>query len=222
MAPKEWRQRMLATTRGRVLSLLRWGPRTVSELAASVDLTDNAVRLHLAALERDGLVEQEGVRRGASKPAHVYQLTREAENIFPKAYATVLSEVLALVREQRGTDGLEAFLRSVGQRAGERARAGNLTLRDRVDAAVAVLGELGGLADVVEQDDAFMIRGFSCPLAAIVGEHPEACTLAEELVSGVTGTKVVECCDRRLLRCSFRVEDAEEKRHVTAAHKSGT
>jgi predicted ArsR family transcriptional regulator len=108
MANKHWRQRILATTRGQVLSLLRWGPRTVSELAAAVDLTENAVRLHLSGLERDGLVEQEGVRRGAGKPAHVYQLSREPQNLFPKAYATVLGEVLARIRDEQGRSGLGA------------------------------------------------------------------------------------------------------------------
>lgn len=206
MAAKQWRQRMLATTRGRVLSLLRFGPRTVSELASSVDLTENAIRIQLSALERDGLVEQEGVRRGGGKPAYVYQLTREAEHLFPKAYATILSEVLALMRDQQGGAGLKSFLRSVGQRAGERARSGSPALRERVDAAAGVLGELGGLTAVEEADDSFTIRGYSCPLAAIVGEHPEACALAEELVSAVIGTKVVECCDRSgAPRCSFRI-----------------
>jgi predicted ArsR family transcriptional regulator len=207
VAPKEWRQRMLATTRGRVLSLLRWGPRTVNELASGVDLTDNAVRLHLAALERDGLVEQEGVRRGTSKPSLVYQLTPEAENLFPKAYATVLSDVLSLVRDQRGQEGLREFLRSVGRRAAERVPVGQPSLRDRVDAAVGVLGELGGLVDVVEEKEAFTIRGFSCPLAAIVGQNPEACALAEELVGGITNAQVTECCDRTgTPKCSFRVQ----------------
>ena len=98
--PKQWRQRMLSTTRGRVLALLRWGPRTVNDLARSLELTDNAVRLHLSALERDGLVEQEGVRRGIGKPAHVFQLTSEAESLFPKAYATLLGEVLGMVSER--------------------------------------------------------------------------------------------------------------------------
>jgi predicted ArsR family transcriptional regulator len=206
LVAKQWRQRMLATTRGRVLSLLRWGPRTVTDLARAVDLTENAIRLHLSALERDGLVEQEGVRRGAGKPALMYQLTHEAEGLFPKGYATVLAEVLATMRDREGTAGLEVFLRTVGRRAGERAKSGNPTLRERVDAAVGVLGELGGLADVVEGEDAITIRGFSCPLSTLVAQNPEACALAEELVSGVVGAKVVECCDRSgPPRCSFRV-----------------
>lgn len=203
-----WRERLLATTRGRVLSLLRWGPRTVGDLAGSLDLTDNAVRLHLSALERDGLVVQEGVRRGVGKPAHVYRLSEEAETLFPKAYATVLAEVIDFVREREGRAGLDEFLRAVGRRAGTRAAARSANLRDRVDAAVALLADLGGLATVREEDDALVIQGFSCPIAAIVGANPEACGLAEELVSGVVGAPVSECCDRShgVPMCAFRVQ----------------
>jgi predicted ArsR family transcriptional regulator len=204
--PRQWRQRLLASTRGRVLALLRRGPRTVNELAAELGLTDNAVRLHLSSLERDGLVEQEGVRRGAGKPAQVFRLTAEADSLFPKAYARVLCDVLAFVREREGPAAVEEFVRAVGRRAGERARAEGLALRDRADAAVALLGDLGGLAEVQETGDGILIRGFSCPLAAIVGGHPELCALAEELVSGVVDAPVTECCDRTgIPRCAFRI-----------------
>ena len=58
-------------TRGRLLALLREGAWTVDDLAARLELTDNAVRFHLAALEREGGVAKVGVQRrpGAGKPA---------------------------------------------------------------------------------------------------------------------------------------------------------
>ncbi len=206
MTHHNWQRRLLASTRGRVISLLRTGPRTVNELADSVGLTDNAVRTHLAALERDGLVEQEGVRRALGKPAYVYRLTSAAESLFPKAYATILNSVLGRLREERGSAGLEEFLRLIGHEAGEIARDRSDTLRARVDAAVALLGQLGGLAEVDEEADAFVIRGFSCPLGAVVGSNPEACALAEQLIEGAVGSEVRECCDRSATpRCSFRV-----------------
>src|ERR671928_1702040 len=83
MAGARWDKRFFASTRGRIVALLRRTARTVDELAAALDLTDNAVRAHLATLERDGLVEQQGVRRGAGKPAAAYALTLEAEHLFP-------------------------------------------------------------------------------------------------------------------------------------------
>jgi predicted ArsR family transcriptional regulator len=47
----------------------------LSELATAVGVTDNAVRLHLGSLQREGLVRQSGVRRSVGKPAHVYDVT---------------------------------------------------------------------------------------------------------------------------------------------------
>lgn len=207
MMAKEWRQRMLSSTRGRVLSLLRRGPRTVAELAAAVELTDNGVRTHLAALERDGLVRQEGVRRTGGKPSYVYELTADADALFPKGYASVLSEVLAYVREQSGSEGLRSFVRAVAQRAASRLPFGERAdLRSRVDAAAGVLAELGGLAEVVEEDEAMHIRGYSCPLSSVVKDNPETCALAEELVRSIVGTDVEECCDRTgTPRCAFSI-----------------
>jgi predicted ArsR family transcriptional regulator len=211
MAAQNWQNRILATTRGRVISLLRTGPQTVNELAASLELTDNAVRTHLAALERDGLIEQAGVRRAIGKPAHVYRLTGEIEALFPKAYSTILSGVLAAIREERGSAGLEEFLRRVGHEAGEQARVEDLDLPERIVVALKVLANLGGLGEIEDREDAFVIRGYSCPMGAIVGRNPEACALAEEIVSGVVGTKVTECCDRsETPRCMFRIEKASE------------
>lgn len=206
MSGKGWRQRLLTSTRGRVLALLRWGPGTVAELAEALGVTHNAVRQHVGSLERDGLIEQGGVRRGARKPAQVYRLTSEADAVFPKAYARVLVAVLEQIRGERGREGLEALLRAVGRRSGERARPAGADLRARLDTAAAVLGELGGLARVEEADGAVVIRGFSCPFGSIVGENPEACALAEELVAGIVDAEVRECCDRSgPARCAFRV-----------------
>jgi len=81
-----WNQRFFESTRGRIIMLLRRASRTVEELAQALELTDNAVRAHLATLERDGLVRQRGARRGSGKPAFVYELTSETEQLFPKAY----------------------------------------------------------------------------------------------------------------------------------------
>src|SRR3569833_1901975 len=109
-----WNQKFFKSTRGQIVTLLRRDGRTVEELASEVDLTDNGIRAHLATLERDGIVRQRGsVRRGSGggKPAYVYELTTEAENLFPKAYEPVLRQLLDLLARQLGPEGSEALLR---------------------------------------------------------------------------------------------------------------
>jgi predicted ArsR family transcriptional regulator len=74
-----------------------------------------------------------------------------------------------------------------------------------------VLNELGGLAELEEQDGTLVIRGYSCPLAAVTPDHPEVCRLAEALVAEVAGVPVHECCDRsEMPRCCFEVASADE------------
>ena len=55
--------------------MLRCGASTVNELASSLELTDNAVRV---SLERDRLVRQCGVLRGPHKPHFTYELTADS------------------------------------------------------------------------------------------------------------------------------------------------
>jgi hypothetical protein len=58
---------------------------TVEELARQLGLADNAVRSHLATLERDETVRHAGVRRGVGKPLHDDDLAPEAGQFFLKA-----------------------------------------------------------------------------------------------------------------------------------------
>ena len=209
-----WDEKFFESTRGRMVTLLRRSRRTVAELARALGLTDNGVRAHLAILERDGVVRQRGsVRRssGGGKPAYVYELTSEAEDLFPKAYAPVLGRLLDVLAERLGLEESEALLRSVGRRLVEGKTVPPDSTRARLEAAADVLSELGGLAELEEQDGTLIIRGYGCPLAAVTPDHPEVCRLAEALVAEVAGVPVHERCDRgEKPRCCFEVALADE------------
>lgn len=203
-----WDQKFFESTRGQVVTLLRRAGHTVEELAQALDLTNNGVRAHLATLERDGLVRQRSsVRRsGAGKPAYVYELTPEAEGLFPKAYEPILRRLLDVLSERMGPEESEALLRTVGHRLAEGQIVPEDDAHARIEAAVAVLNELGGLAELEERDGTFVIRGYSCPLAAVVPGHPEVCRMAETLITELAGVPIYEHCDRgERPRCCFEV-----------------
>lgn len=209
MAAGGWRDRILASTRGQVVALLRRSAQTVHDLAGRLELSDNAVRLHLSALERDGLVEQSGTRREwTGKPAFVYRTTEAAEALFQKPYDLVLAELLSVLTERHGDD-IDRLVREVGARLGRTAPPASGDLRTRAAHAAAVLTELGGLAEVVEDERGMRVQGFSCPLGSVTREHPETCRLAEALVAELVGAPVQECCDRaERPRCAFLITTA--------------
>ena len=198
--------KLLGETQVKMLLRLRRSSGTIAELAEELELTDNAVRTHAAALEGQGLIEPAGTRREArGKPARVYGLTRAGEELFPKAYALVLGELVEEVSRSEGRERAVELLRAVGERVAPAPPAGK-DLKARVQAAAGALRGLGGDLEVVREDRGWLLQGYGCPLSAVAAGHPEVCALARALVEEVTGQKVTEACDRsERPRCAFRI-----------------
>ena len=206
MPVTRWDERFFETTKGRILALLRRGSRTIDELASALGVTDNAIRLHVAALERDGVVQQRGVRPTGGKPAYSYEVAPEAERLFTKAYIPVLTQLVGVLEERLSPSELQALLREVGRRIAAARGTSPGTVRAKAEGAATVLPELGGIVDVEEQDGRITLRGFSCPLADAVRAHPATCQAVESLVAELTGGAVQERCDRAgRPRCCFEL-----------------
>jgi predicted ArsR family transcriptional regulator len=204
-----WRKRILESTRGRILDLLRAKEQTVNELAAALDLTDNAVRAHLLSLERDGLIYQAGTQPGFRKPHATYALTAESEQIFPKAYGTLLDLLLTVLARKLSPKELRAAMREVGRRVADNhlLEVEGKPRAQRIEAALDILKELGGSATFHESEGRHFIRGNNgCPLAAATAHHSEACLIAESLLTQIIGAPVKErCIHGKTPSCRFQI-----------------
>ena len=208
-------ERFFDSSRGRIVTLLRGGSMTVNELAAELSLTDNAVRAHLLSLERDRLVRQGGVQKGTRKPHFAYELTEEAEGLFPKAYDAVLNELIEVLKDRFSPKTLDEVLHEVGSELATKfaptERGG--TLESRVQRILNVVEALGGSARIEKDGKHFVIRSGSCPLAAAVSSHPEVCKMAEALVETVVGAPVHEKCNRKdSPQCRFEIAGSTRAR----------
>ncbi|HEY5086072.1 MAG TPA: helix-turn-helix domain-containing protein [Gemmatimonadaceae bacterium] len=205
-----WEQHFGNSTRGRIVAILRRGRRSVDELAAALGLTDNAVRAHIATLERDGVVAQTGARRDGTvgKPATLYGVAEGADTLFSSAYAPALSALVAELGS-RYPDELESLLRGAARRLAKPATG---TFAERVGDAAVLLTELGADADVVPTADGYAIRGHGCALAQAVSARPETCCMVEQLLAEVTGGTVHQQCDREQHppRCAFTISEQRE------------
>jgi predicted ArsR family transcriptional regulator len=196
-------------SRGRITALLRRGVRTVDGLARAVGLTPNAVRQHLATLERDGVVVRRASRREGGpqprgKPATIYEVAPEAEASFSRAYAPVLTALLTALPDHVAQPALGNLLRATGERLAAGAPVAQGDLQARAAAGVALLESLGGIVELSGEGSAFVIRGCSCPLSRAVTARPELCAAIEILLATVTGAHVEEHCDHQNgTRCRF-------------------
>lgn len=203
-------KRFFASTRGRIVALVRGTTKTVNELAKDLDLTDNAVRAHLLSLERDGLIRQSGIQRGTRKPHFAYELTGEAEKLFPKAYDVILNRLIATLKARLSQAAVEDVLKEVGRSlAMSQTMSGKSgDLETRVEKGLKALENIGGAARIEKEESSFFIRSERCPLASAVAEHPEVCSLAETLLSEIIGAEVHEHCNRGgSPRCRFEVTE---------------
>ena len=198
MKSQPWRERLLESTRGQILALLHDQPRTVNDLAAALNITDNAVRAHLVSLQRDGLVQRRGTERGVRKPHVSYGRTADAEHIFPKSYGLLLNHFIASVSRRLSPRQMPAVMREVGHALAHESmfKLKRKNRSERVAAALDVIKRLGGSPAIFRVDGQRIIRGNTCPLAAVTAEHPAACLVVETLLSDITGLPVSEHCTR--------------------------
>src|SRR4029453_5420878 len=196
MGTSGWRARLLESTRGQVLTLLRPGDRTVNEIAEELKITDNAVRAHLVSLERDGLLKPKGTKPGVRRPHVCYGLTPDAEHMFASAYGAVLNNFVAVVRKRLDARSLRAAMRKGGRRIvrARLSRVEGATRTQRIKAVLGLLKEIGGAATICDKNGKLLIRANGCPLAAVTAEYPEACLIVEALLAEGIGTRVKERC----------------------------
>lgn len=203
-----WNKRILSSTRGRIIVLLRSSKQTVSELAQALDVSDNTIRTHLSSLERDGLVQQSGWKAGSRKPHHEYELTTEAEQLFPKSLGLIFNQFITVLNEQFSAEDSEKLFTEVAKRlAAETAEnVKTSSLEERAQAGVDLVSALGGLAEVKKEDDHLLIEGTSCPVASIACEHKQVCQMLAHLISEITQAPVQEKCVRgEKVQCNFEI-----------------
>ena len=195
-------------SRAKILGLLREQDSTVRDLATRLGLTNNAVRAHLVALQKEGLVRRGGLQTGTRKPHIVYALTENAIYAFPNPYGRLLRAFVAVLAKQLSSQTLMGYLRQLGRELArepaQEARDKSPTERRRI--ALNLLVALGGEPSLRTNDGAEFIEGRSCPLAALTGPYPETCVIAQTIISEIIGQPVQQSCVRGPKpRCRFQI-----------------
>jgi predicted ArsR family transcriptional regulator len=176
-----------SSTKRAVLELIkRNGPRTVAQLREALDLSGVAVsgvavRRHLETLQKEGLVTQTTRALGRGRPAHLYELTEAGNDLFPRNYDQLASQLLDAVRAQLGDDGVERMFahrqRILAERYADRTAGRDLC--GLAGELAAIQDENGYMAecqpDGDDREERFLVREHNCAIAKVAGAHPSAC-----------------------------------------------
>lgn len=208
MTPEPRNPGGLAGTRARIVDLLRRGPLTANDVAARLGLTHNAVRAHLAALQHGGIVRESGRQATASRPAALYEVVSTAEAAFSRAYIPFVAELVLELGERLSQAELADLMHTVGRRVAAGWSRPRGDLAQRVDAASALLEELGGLNEVERREEGYVIRGYGCLLSEATHGRPEVCRAMESFLVELVEAPVHQCCERNgRPRCCFEIRE---------------
>jgi predicted ArsR family transcriptional regulator len=212
---RENRQTGERKTRRAIVKLLKTdGPLGSAQLAERLGLTAMAVRLHLYALQGEGLVAAEDRPVPVGRPAKSWRLTREADRHFPEAYAELSVALLDAMKETFGAEGLDRVLvsRCARQQSeySKRIRPAD-PLEKRLKDLAQVRTEEGYMAEVREDEEGggFLLVENHCPICAAANACQGFCSTELDLFRTVLGSGVeverVEHIVSGDQRCAYRV-----------------
>jgi predicted ArsR family transcriptional regulator len=201
-----------STRRAIVKRLKSDGPLDSARLARRMGLTPMAVRQHLYALQREKLVTAEERRGPRGRPAKYWQLTREADRLFPDAYAELSVALIGALGDTFGEAGVQKVLeaRCAAQRTIYRARIGaSAALGDKLRALAKQRTEEGYMAEVRRDGDGYLFIENHCPICAAATVCQGFCSTELELFRDVLGPDVAVERGEHIVsgdrRCVYRV-----------------
>ena len=175
------------------------GPSSPDQLAERIGASRTGVLQQLRALEAAHLVSRQTVRHGVGRPRHLYDVTAEAQDLFPSNYDGLAAGLLAAIESVGGDDLLDQVFAARRRQLGDRVRgqmaervAPEAPLLDRVRELAVIQGDQGYLADAtLSPDGTIRLREHNCAIYHIAAGSPAACQAELELFSEILGADVV-------------------------------
>ena len=198
-----------------LLHLRQAGPTSPDGLAAALGASRTGVLQQLHALEAANLVRHATERHGVGRPRHVYDVTGDAQDLFPADYDGLAASLMAAIAEVGGIDLVEevfaARRRQIGDRLRERLDGRvpvGADLVDRVRELAVIQDDAGYLAEwYVGDDGAVRLRENNCAIYHVARGASAPCEAELQLFRDVLGVEVVRethiasgdrCCTYRI------------------------
>jgi predicted ArsR family transcriptional regulator len=206
-------------TRRAIVKLLKTeGALDSARLAKKLRVTPMAVRQHLYALQKEKMVSAEERPVPLGRPAKFWKLTREADRLFPDAYAELSVALLDAVGETFGTSGVDRLLQTrLARQKNEYASRidRDAPLSKKLEQLAKIRTEEGYMAEVhAEGPKAFVFLENHCPICAAATACQGLCATEIELFQSVLGPRVRISRTEHIIdgerRCAYRVTKSPE------------
>jgi predicted ArsR family transcriptional regulator len=197
-----------------LVHLRRVGPSVPDAIATAIGASRSGVAQQLRALDTAGLVTRTSVRHGVGRPRHLYDITPDAQDLFPSNYDGLATGLLAAIFEIGGESLVEdvfaARRRQVESRLRERmdaSLAADASLEDRVRELARLQDELGYISEARVDGGDIRLLEHNCAVLEVAIGMPAACRSELDLFRDILGVELVRerhiaagdrCCEYRV------------------------
>jgi predicted ArsR family transcriptional regulator len=201
-------------TRHTIVKLLKTGgAMDAAAMGKKVGLTPMAVRQHLYELQREKMVSAIERPAAVGRPVKYWQLTPEANRLFPDAYAELSVALLDALGDAFGESGLQLVLdsRCARQKADyTKGIPSSLPLKEKMQRLARIRTEEGYMAEVkAERGGSFLLYENHCPICAAATACKGFCSTEIDLFRAVLGPNVVVERLEHIVagdrRCAYRI-----------------
>jgi DeoR family suf operon transcriptional repressor len=184
---------------------------TLDELVSAVGLSRTAVNQHLIVLEGKGYIRKGAARKTGGRPQHIYILTEEGTNLFPKQYSWFSKLLIETLRAEVGEERVGEFMYNLGVRKSAMLipRLVGKNRAERIAEIVKIMNETGFVAKTVPSENADKFPRVECKNCVyhdLSKDYPEVCRFDVGFLSGLMGAEVEQqaCMQRGGDSCRFR------------------
>ena len=203
-----------------LVHLRQAGPTSPDGLAAALSASRTGVLQQLYALEDAGLVSHAAEKHGVGRPRHLYDVTADAQGLFPTDYGGFASGLVKAIEAVGGDDLVEQVFAARRRQIGDRIRRRmaerlpeDAGLADRVRFLAVLQDEAGYLAEALVADDGTIrLREHNCAIDKISRRTTAACDAELDLFRELLGPGVerethIASGDRC---CTYRVAEGRK------------
>ena len=201
-----------------LVHLRRAGPSSPDAIATALGASRSGVAQQLRALDGAGLVTRTAERHGVGRPRNLYDVTADAQDLFPSSYDDLATGLLAAIMEIGGDSLVEDVFAARRRQAGAALRAqldavltADAPMSDRVAELARIQDGQGYISEARVDSDGIHLVQHNCAVLDIARGGGAACRAELALFSEVLGTEVVR--ERHIASgdrcCEYRVGVAE-------------
>ena len=169
------------------------------ELARKLGINESAVRRHLDALEREGLVSSRFERCERGRPKKMFSLTANGRGMFPRKSGAFLSLLSQAITRRYGEEEVSLLMSVVAKDFAEKLITKEIRgdLENRLKQQVQLLDDYGFFTSLSKRGDEYVIEYRNCVFEDVIPQFGKyVCKIDEEITRKVAGEVSIEWKER--------------------------